>query len=287
MSEPKVMDLTWWITERYAIKERRESGMPPPWTADPVMAGTRFCNVHREDDKVTKWFRKYWNKGDDLTWKFVLGRMINYTDTLEEIVGVEELEEIKRVIKIRRNMNLKVFTSVYTISTCGKSMDKIDYVLDWVVRRMKWDEERFEIKLPHTSLQDTYEKLLCVDGLGSFLTAQALADMKNTQGHPLYDAPDKKTFVVHGPGSIRGLEAFWGIKVTPSTFRQSMLECRKLVDPLIPQGIPEIDNQDFQNCLCEFSKYVKVKTGGHARNQYHAELNFRREHDSHASSQER
>lgn len=265
--EAKVMDLTWWITERHAIKERRESGMKPPWTADPVMAGVRFCNVHREDDVVTKWFRSQWNRGDDSAWKFVLGRMINYIDTLREIIDGQDLGDIKRILKFRRERGEKVFTSVYTISTCGKSMDKIDYVLDWVVKAcMEAGEPKYE------NLQGTFNQLSCIDGLGSFLTAQVLADMKNTQGHPLYNAPDKKTFVVHGPGSLRGLEAFWGVKVSPSTFRQSMIECRRLVDPLIPKHIPEIDNQDFQNDLCEFSKYIKVKAGGHARNQYHAIL---------------
>jgi hypothetical protein len=28
--------------------------------------------------------------------------------------------------------------------------------------------------------------------------------------------------------------------------------------------------QDFQNCLCEFSKYMRVLGGGHARNGYRA-----------------
>jgi len=41
------------------------------------------------------------------------------------------------------------------------------------------------------------------------------------------------------------------------------------VDPRIDPSVPRISNQDFQNCLCEFSKWCKVKyLGGHVRNTY-------------------
>ena len=144
-------------------------------------------------------------------------------------------------------------------------MSKVDYVLDWVVSAcMQAGEPEF------CTLQETYDQLSNIDGLGSFLSGQVLADMKNTVGHPLFNAPDKHTFVAHGPGSIKGLSAFWERKVTPSSFREDMMECRALVDPLIPEGFPKIDNQDFQSCLCEISKYWRVKEGGHARNRYFA-----------------
>ena len=54
-----------------------------------------------------------------------------------------------------------------------------------------------------------YTALQSLEGLGSFLAAQVVADLKNTVGYPLYYALDKATFVAHGPGSIRGLQWFW------------------------------------------------------------------------------
>lgn len=45
--------------ERYQIKLNREAGLPQDqWTKDPHFKTWRFCNVHREDDKTTIWFRK-------------------------------------------------------------------------------------------------------------------------------------------------------------------------------------------------------------------------------------
>ena len=47
--KPMIADLAYFITERYAIKLRREAGVEAPWSADPVFQSVRFCNVHRED----------------------------------------------------------------------------------------------------------------------------------------------------------------------------------------------------------------------------------------------
>lgn len=43
--------------ERYRIMQRRKKGLSSPWTEDPVLQTYRFCNIFREDDTVTRWFR--------------------------------------------------------------------------------------------------------------------------------------------------------------------------------------------------------------------------------------
>lgn len=49
--------------EREAVRVRREEmGLPRPWTQDPVIDRYRFCNVYREDDATTRWFRE-WVRG--------------------------------------------------------------------------------------------------------------------------------------------------------------------------------------------------------------------------------
>lgn len=268
MSETKEFDMAYWIIERYFIKLRREAGLPPPWTTDWHMGTVRYCNVHREDDAVTQWMRTNWTTAESPAWKFVLGRMLNYVPTLEKIQPLADRNNIKEVMKQIRAKKEKIFTSVYTISTCGKSMDKIDYVIDWVVQAVAQAGDP-----DYSTLADACENFTCIDGLGTFLAAQVIADMKNTKGHPLADAPDWWTWCAPGPGSIKGLAAFFGGSrgITPTNFHRNMEECRQLVDPLIPDYIPRISAQDFQNCLCEFSKYMRVKNdNGHVRNRYHA-----------------
>ena len=271
-------DLAYWIQERYNIKLRREAGLPKPWSSDKVFQSVRFCNVHREDDKVTVWIRQNWNRPKHPAWMFVLARMLNLIDTLGSIADHSDVVDdpdgqdfsgLKEGLKAIRSEGTKVFTSAYTISTCGKSMDKIDYVVDWVCQRVK-DLPNDENPLTCEHMQ---KRLTRVDGLGSFLAAQVVADMKNTVGHPLSHAPDFWSFSAPGPGSLRGLSwYFYGSSkgVTESRYTESLVNCRSEVDPLIPGHIPRISDQDFQNCLCEFSKYMKVfkDPNAHVRNHY-------------------
>jgi hypothetical protein len=78
-----------WIEEREAIRLRREAGEPPPWTADPILATWSFCNVHREDDRVTRWIAEHWRKphadDPDLWFAMAVARFVNWPGTLAEL----------------------------------------------------------------------------------------------------------------------------------------------------------------------------------------------------------
>lgn len=266
-------DLAYWINERYSIMEKKTRGEVPPWTADPDMAGVRWCNVHREDDAVTRWMHMHWRYANMPMWWIVLGRMLNYIPTLNNIVSSRvsgynmDIPNITGILKARRERGEKIFTSAYTISTCGKKMDKIDYVMEVVQAFMEAGEPEY------TSLADCYAQITCVDGFGSFLAGQVLADCKNTPGHALCDAPDWHTWCAPGPGSLRGLNWYFigapSGDVTPGTFHRAIRQCWEQTSPLINEHIPPIHMQDFQNCLCEFSKYMRVKHGDRrVRNTY-------------------
>ena len=43
-----------WCRERERIRVKREQGLPPPWSTDPIFQHGRFLNVFREDDKGSK-----------------------------------------------------------------------------------------------------------------------------------------------------------------------------------------------------------------------------------------
>lgn len=272
-------ELAYWINERESIRAKRLQGLPAPWSADPIFQNVRFCNVHREDDTVTQWFRNYWNKPDDPAWKFVLGRMINLPESLEEIKALplqtnnwHQLDIAKEVLKQCRTLGRKIFTSAYTISTCGQKMDKLDYVFGVVAAVKKMEDDGSTPS--YDSLKDCAEDLACVKGLGTFLAGQVIADMKNTIGHPLNRAPDWATWSVPGPGSLRGLSwYFYGQPsgVTPVGYDRHIRACHEETMPLVDKQVAAIGMQDFQNSLCEFSKYTKVKMDpkAHVRNRVH------------------
>ena len=270
----KTADMVYWITERERMRVRRENADRDDfkfgYSDDPHMGTVRYCNVRREDDKVTKWLAKHWRPDHHAVWEIVLARMINYIPSLDELLGCETLDPDRaaEVLKVVRAEGEKVFTSAYTISTCGQRIDKIDYVMGVVadVKRMG-----VETVPAGATLADYHRWLMKVKGLGSFLAAQVVADLKNTAGHALRDAPDWHTWAAHGPGSLNGLEAYFGHRVPPSGFTAALAQAWQDAQPLLGDDLQDLHMQDFQNCLCEFSKYIRVKEdNGHARNRYTA-----------------
>lgn len=263
----RTFDLAHWINERYAIKLRRDQGLPAPWTGDPIMASVRFCNVHREDDKVTQWLAVNWRPHFNEVWQILLARVINNVPTLEALLPhLGGLGAVHQALRARRAAGHTIFGNAYTVSTNGRSMDKVDYIIGHVVQPAK---DRWPAEWPSGStLEGACIQLCTLNGVSTFMAGQIIADLKNTQGHPLLAAPDWFTWAAPGPGSLRGLEAYFGRPVRPSGFTAALAQCYAEVNPLIADYVPPIHMQDFQNCLCEFSKYVRVKEGGHARNRY-------------------
>jgi hypothetical protein len=268
MQDDQAKLLAFWINERYSILQKRRAGEPKPWTEDRIFRTVRFCNVHREDDKVTEWIRKNWRNDNwnspNLTTAMVLARMVNNPATLYNI-GFPHSWDPSSIKNILRGSPPPVFGNAYLITTCGKRMDKVDYVVDWVCsavqeKKWNWDVGMF--------LKTAHAELMRIDGLGSFLSAQVIADLKNTPGHPFHKAPDWHSFSAHGPGSLKGLSYYHGTHISPHAYEWAIRKAYEEVKPLINPEIPPIHMQDFQNCLCEFSKYCRVRDGGRAKNGY-------------------
>jgi hypothetical protein len=267
--------MAYWITEREAMRMRKESGRKPEWkhgwSDDPYMGKVRYCNVHREDDKVTRWLADNWRGEWNAPWQIVLARMVNYIPTLGALSdhwAFHDDVSIARAtwrMKNLRSEGKKVWTSAYTISTCGQTIDKIDYVMG-VVRSV---EQAWQTPNVNT-LAQWHSQLTTFKGLGSFLAAQVVADLKNTPHHLLTRAPDWRAWSAPGPGSLKGLSEYFQRNVTPATYQTHIAACWAEVKPLLPPELQDQHMQDFQNCLCEFSKFMRVRKGGHVRNKYQA-----------------
>ncbi|HEY3476683.1 MAG TPA: nucleotide kinase domain-containing protein [Anaerolineales bacterium] len=283
-------DLVYWILERENMRIRKEEDQsefdqPETWkygySDDPAMGTVRYCNVRREDDKVTRWIATHWRnpnaKSPSLVLGMVMARMINWPDTLAKLgfpgtggIPTTTLEWLDSARRQMKSIEGKKWTSAYTISTCGRKMDKEDYVFEHVLPQVAaMQREIYHAAAVAPLLDYAHKQLMSVDGLGSFLAAQVVADLKNTPGHPLSEATDFWTWSAHGPGSMRGLEAYHGFRVTPSNYAKAIEQCYNDVAPLVEPTVGRLHMQDFQNCMCEFSKYIRVKDGdGRVRNKY-------------------
>lgn len=262
--KPRLATLVHWINERWSIHRAKESGKRPPWTMDKILAQYRFCNVHRENDKVTRWLKQNWRdpyaKHPDLLGAMVLARMLNRIETLEYIEFPHHgfVLTFKR-LQDWREMGNKVFSAAYLITTCGVKMDKLDYVERVVMDACKLPGQT----IPGWTCEQYHRVLMTVMGLGTFLAAQVIADLKNTPGHQLSKAKDFSTWAAMGPGSRRGLKALReedGYDYREREALQHMAEYWRRVAPNL-NHMPPIDMQDFQSCLCEFSKYLRTKEG--------------------------
>lgn len=266
----------YWIFERENIRRKKDVSTPKPWSMDPIFQNYKFCNVEREQDKVTKWIKDNWRepyRGHPNMWfAMIVARLFNWPDTLEEmtfpqLAYTDYREKWRRNLKgIRDEANGKVFTGAYLVSTNGVKMDKIDYILDRVLMPI-WLNGLAPDK--DDTLQSYWEFLTQFDGLGSFMAGQVVADLKYVD--PILEkASDWWSWAPLGPGSTRGLNRLHNRPLEKSlNQKQGLVELQELQSIVKDKLKMELPVHDIQNCCCEFYKYVKIKFGeGRTRSSY-------------------
>lgn len=265
----------------------KESGAPKPWSKDWVFQETYFCNVRREDDKVTRWIRQNWSPEkigwDDYEYAMVVARFLNWPDTLNALMNMKRLggdhyrwldpRNIEIVLRDLAADGHKVWGNAYVVTTHGIVMGKAAYLCQRVlpplyeaVGRGMWQPHYPTSGATLAQRHDFYRQF---EGMGSFMAAQVLADLKNTVGHPLYTAEDWYSWSAPGPGSLRGLSWFEGKTVRPRDYALSIKRVAQYLMDEHPNAAKllrsavdgYINMQDLQNCLCEFDKYMRVRTG--------------------------
>lgn len=269
--------LKYWITERERCRANKEAGAPLPWTKDPIISKFRFCNVRRNDDRVTRWIHQNWlaaNSGDPYLWfAMVVARLVNWPDTLSGL-GKSVFNGSKGVrwrpdvfvshMHWRKAEGEKVFSGAYIVSTNGHKMDKAEYLATRVLDPLWAERGAFKA---FSTLAEFHHALQAFDGLGSFMAAQVIADIKYDKAGPLAEAEDWYTWAAPGPGSLRGMLRMLFGECDPDTMRLSELQWGRHFDDLFPLMAAKLpagtldSAQDLQNCLCEWDKYERVRLG--------------------------
>ena len=276
--------LIYWVNERENIRKNKEAGLSAPWSNNPVMQETYFCNVNREDDKVTKWIRQNWTYPNDILgyecskyydFAMIVARIFNLPDTLEIIKQPVEiyhwLENAKGKLTDNKESGKKIWNGAYIISTNGKKIDKLTHCFNLFEKIARNPNITGNCK----TLEEAHTELTKVDGLASFLAAQVVADLKNTKGHPLQDADDWWLFSSYGPGSLRGLTWFFEETITPKNYHEKINEAYDILEFELPEEILDIlCMQNLQNCFCEYDKFMRVTEGtGKSKRKYNGKGN--------------
>ncbi len=270
------------MAAREAARIRKETGQAPPYTNDPIVAQYRFCNVRREDDRVTVWIRENirerFRGHPDLWFMLCIARQINWPGTLAELIDrrawpVDEAYEpssMTAVLNERKSRGNKIYTGAYMISAPAmKGADKQAYIAESVcgdLWRRRRDIRWLLGKTP--SLSEVHRAISQSNGWGAFMAYQAVVDMRFTE--LLEEAPDINSWAAAGPGTLRGLNRVHGRPVNaPLTQSQALVEMRAIYAIAeIETGI-QLDFSDVPNVLCETDKYLRVLNGeGKPRAKY-------------------
>jgi hypothetical protein len=282
IATPDYAPLWNWIVEREHVRIRKETGAPPPWTDDPILATYRFCNVRREDDRGTVWVREHVREpyaNHPMLWLMLcICRIINWPDTLAELIAsgawpsVEQAgfcpEQIAAILNARKQSGKKVYTGAYMIpAPHEKGADKQAFVAETMIgglwcRRRSWPMvARAASSSPSpTTLQGAHRWIMETTGWGNFLAYQAIVDMRFTK--VLDRADDVFVWAAAGPGTIRGLNRLHGratnARISQEHALNEMCEIYRIVRS--ETGV-DMDFSDVPNILCETDKYLRVQRG--------------------------
>lgn len=256
-----------------AARERHRTGKGK---RDPVIAKYRFCNVRRNDDRVTKWVHHHyfnsWQDNPDLWFALMVARLFNNPDTLGPVAIMRAVlpfrpEVMRGILQRRVASGLKNFNAAYIVSTNGIAKDKVEYLIDDVLIPAWARRKEISGKIANCGqLANVHIELCSLKGMGSFMAAQVIADLK--YAHPTKWV-DFHTFAASGPGSKRGFNRVMGAPLKypwkEEEFRRLLLALRDLVNKEL--SMEPLTAQDLQNCLCEFDKYERARTGEGAPKQ--------------------
>lgn len=285
------------MVARQQVLLRRKAGLPAPWTDDPVLRDNRFCNVFREDDRVTIWIREHIREPfadhPNLWFMLAIARIINWPPTLDYLIKVPgawpvdddnfDPQSIEDVLTGLAADKQKVYTGAYMIRSEPGSKHR--YIAHTVLGRLWGDREKLR---PEIEAQDTLQgawSLLQPDryvGWGPFMVYEWVTDLRHTRY--LRSAQDIYSWANAGPGAIRGLNRLHKRMLGAATpAAQCCIEMQTLLSRAnycwggefsktfltYLDDRPRFEMRDIEHSLCEFDKYLRTCSGqGTTRSKY-------------------
>lgn len=251
----------YWIKERESIRLKKEAGEPKPWTDDEILQKYRFTCPRRMDDKVSQWLLNNWYQPyfdhPNMLPAIALARFINLPSSLE-IVGFPEKWNrgvIKRRLYKAKKLNGTVFNAAYMVRG-NDGPDKIVSVVDHNVNSLY----RNPVRVNPSSMEQTWQNVVARYGMGSFMAGQVVADLRWAISGTW---TDRNQWAPMGPGSLKGINYIHGRppkqSMNQDLFLSELIDLRDKCLEVLPSHITRrLELMDFQNCLCETSKYSKA-----------------------------
>ena len=276
---PEELDrYTYWIEERERIRYLKEElKQDPPWTGDPILKEFKFCQVFREDDRTTRWFRTHMREplrnSPEVFMATIAFRFFNLIETGRTLLDNNlhiEWDRPKAIEEIKKNP--KWITGAYIVKSPNR-MDKVTGVTECVSHI--WDDRENIVKQleSFTTLEEAWKFLMQYPYIGPFVSYEMVTDLRHT--YLLEDAIDICSWGNPGPGAMRGLNRLTG---RPLEFckrswdwHSEMLDlydwCSQKLD--LSKLNYAFEMREVEGGLCEFDKYSRILKGqGRTRSVY-------------------
>lgn len=259
--------------ERYRIRKRRIEGKPWPWSEDAVFQDWAFCNVHREHDRTTVWFRE--NVRSHITGQLLVRatfifRQFNRIETGERLLdlllnGWDSAEARRLLTGVRP---LVTGAHMVHFPTGMDALTGMLHVIDEGLPLLDELSPRWG-----GSLEEAWTDLKKLSNVGSFLAYEIVTDLRWTR--VLANAGDITTWANVGPGSILGISEVVGERFKQNAFdRQVVLMVMRMLlrksqrAHYWPQNWPLWEMREVEHWACEFFKYMKASRGGSLKRRY-------------------
>lgn len=261
-----------YVHERQMVWERRQLGLPGPWSDDPILNDLKFCNNFRVLDRgsqyVLRMMQDAKTKGDvvlraflyrftnmEVVWEVFLNQHGRWPIEMDITDGT--LEEF--ILETGERMNL--FNPAYLLSPGmnNKGMTRPE----WLVKTMYIaDQAILNEDFYDAPMAEKHWVLTTIPRCADFLAMQVLTDIGYSDILP----QDENEFVVPGLGALRGLEA---LGYRPRQSISAMQELQEHFSGSIVLDVKGTERplslMDIQNTLCEFGKYHRAVSGVRSR----------------------
>jgi hypothetical protein len=267
--------------ERYLVRQRKLAG-ETQLTDDFAFQNYRFCNVHREHDRVTIWvkenIREPLRNDPRVFLAMCICRWFNRIETMQALLdnGLFHNWNMKHAAEVVADIK-PVTNAAYVIhSPYGKPKGAgICEIIDNIAQEA--DRITQSVVPGVTTLEDMWRILHMFPSAGVFMSYEVVSDLRHT--YICEKAPDIMTWASPGPGACNGLSfltmrELGKIYPRPETTTAALYRMQELLsysqdDNYWPQEWDHWEMREVEHWLCEYAKWVRImRFGGRGKRGY-------------------
>lgn len=270
------------VVERHRIWWKKTNLQQPyPWTDDEILKTYHFCNIFRDLDRGTDWYRANVvgseHSFSEAVWATIVYRLVNNSRTFEECgLRCFQRESWRWMIQEIRDRKILLNSPAYLTFPWphkfkgeGSRTDRFEYILGRL--ELEFDGVVHDLQEAKT-LQDVGERLRDIYGVGPFLSLQIYRDLILT-GHLDFNEND---WVEIGIGAKNTLLHLFGPQARFDKRRHTLIYELAAASgkELTNRGYFEFETRkpnacDIEHCLCEYGKHAKLAAGEGRKRYYH------------------